>query len=74
MPNGKSNRTKKPNWFTKSEYARKIRKSPTHVNDLIDRGELEVIEINGGEIVVAPPEAQPTAAQGAEKQVVSENY
>jgi hypothetical protein len=47
-------RTLRHRLYTKSALAKKIKKSPTHINDLIKRGELEEIEINGLKIVYYP--------------------
>lgn len=37
--------------FTKSEYARKIKKNPMFVQRLIEKGELTIVVINGAELI-----------------------
>ena len=37
--------------FTKSEYARKIKVSPPAIQKMIERGDLVIVVINGGELI-----------------------
>jgi len=51
----------RPDLWTKSEYARHIKKSATHVNNLIEEGKIISVKINGGELVQhipSPPEEE----------------
>lgn len=52
----KQKRIKRPQYWTKSAYARRIGKSPTHVNNLIEAGELAVVECVGAQLVVMTKE------------------
>lgn len=46
------NKEYRPDLWTKSEYARHIKKSATHVNNLVQEGKIPCLKINGGELII----------------------